>query len=350
MSQKRIVLVFLLALSPGCGAAYNAAPTNSPAAPALVIATTPTASHVATLTATPAKVAPATRITLAASPTPSITAILPVVITPPPDPVLVGAGDIAACGSQFTGDEATAALLDTISGTVVTLGDTVYPSGTADQFSQCYDPTWGRQKARTRPAPGNHDYLSANATPYFQYFGSAAGEPGKGYYSYDLGTWHIIALNSNCGGVGGCDSASPEYQWLVADLAAHPASCTLAYFHHPRFSSGPHGNNTFVQPFWQALYDAGAEVVLNGHDHDYERFAPQTPTGAADAQRGMREFVVGTGGYSHYALGAPVANSQVGNDDTFGVLKLTLHHDSYDWQFVPEAGHTFTDSGTGACH
>lgn len=277
-----------------------------------------------------------------ATPTPSPTA------TGAPDLVLVGAGDIASCNS--TGDEATAALLDEISGTVFTIGDNVYPSGTAAQFADCYDPSWGRHKARTRPSPGNHDYETSGAAGYFDYFGALAGDPAKGYYSYDLGEWHIIALNSNCSAVGGCGAGSPQEQWLRADLAAHPRACTLAYWHHPRFSSGRHGSNTAFQAFWQALYEYGADVVLNGHDHDYERFAPQNPSGVADPQHGIRQFVAGMGGRSHYLFeGSPIANSEVRNDDTFGVLKLTLHPTSYTWEFVPEAGKTFTDSGSEPC-
>jgi hypothetical protein len=237
-----------------------------------------------------------------------------------------------------------------ISGTVFTLGDNVYPSGTAQQFERCYDPSWGRHRARTRPSPGNHDYATRGASGYFNYFGAAAGERGKGYYSYDLGAWHIIVLNSNCWGVGGCGRTSPQYKWLVADLQAHPALCTLAYWHHPRFSSGPHGNSTTVRPFWQALYDAGADVVLAGHDHTYERFAPQTPTGRADPERGIRQFIVGTGGYVHYAIRRAAANSEMRNNTMHGVLKLTLHADRYDWEFVPVAGQTFTDEGMGVCH
>jgi hypothetical protein len=261
--------------------------------------------------------------------------------------VLVGAGDIADCNSA--GDEATAALLDGINGTVFTTGDNVYETGTATEFANCYNPSWGRHKARTRPSVGNHEYGTAGATGYFGYFGSAAGEQGKGYYSYDLGAWHIVVLNSNCAQVGGCQAGSVQEQWLRADLAAHPAACTLAYWHHPRFSSGQHGNNSAMQPFWQALYDFGADVVLNGHDHTYERFAPQTPSGASDPQRGIRQFVVGTGGRSHYGFPNSPPNSEVRNGNTFGVLKLTLSSNTYNWQFVPVAGGTFTDSGTGTC-
>jgi hypothetical protein len=301
------------------------------------------------------------------------------------DPVLVGAGDIASCGS--TGDEATASLLEGINGTVATLGDNAYDYGTSQEFAHCYDnyklPSegggvfdparnyyWGKYKALTKPAVGNHEYdmpgstASSGASGYFGYFGNTASptEPGctvncKGYYSYDLGSWHVVVLNSNCAEVvGGCGPGSPQEQWLrndlQNDLQAHPSgqACTLAYWHHPRFSSGTHGDNTLVDPFWNDLYQAGAEVVLNGHDHDYERFAPQTPSGVGDPAQGIREFVVGTGGKSHYAFGTIRANSEVRNSDTYGVLKLTLHASSYEWQFVPEAGKTFSDSGSATCH
>ncbi len=279
-------------------------------------------------------------------PTPANT---PIPLPPPAgDPVLVGAGDIASCSGA--GDEATANLLDGIAGTVYTLGDNVYDNGTATEFANCYEPSWGRHKARTRPAPGNHDYNTAGASGYYGYFGAAAGDPSKGYYSYDLGAWHVVVLNSNCATVGGCGAGSPQEQWLRQDLAASAASCTLAYWHHPRFSSGKHGGNAATEPFWQALYDHNADVVLSSHDHSYERFAPQTPTGAADPARGIRQFVVGTGGRSHYSFGTIRANSEVRHSGTFGVLKLTLHASGYEWRFVPEAGKTFTDSGSGACH
>ena len=264
------------------------------------------------------------------------------------DPVLVGAGDIASCNS--TGDEATAKLLDSIPGTIFLAGDDAYDSGTAEEFADCYTSSWGRFKDRTRPAVGNHEYITHKAQPYFDYFGNAAGDRSKGYYSYDLGKWHIVVINSNCSQVGGCAAGSPQEQWLRDDLRAHPADCTLAYWHHPRFSSGEHGNTVAMQPIWQALYDSGAELVINGHDHDYERFAPQDPTGVADPARGIREFVVGTGGKNYYPLSAPVANSEVRNAFTFGVIKLTLHPTSYDWEFIPEAGKTFSDAGHGVCH
>lgn len=271
--------------------------------------------------------------------------------TPPSgDPVLVGAGDIASCSSS--GDEATANLLDNISGTVFLLGDNVYDSGTATEYTNCYGPSWGRHKARTKPSPGNHEYNTANATGYYGYFGNAAGDPTKGYYSYDVGSWHIIVLNSNssCATIS-CALGSAQDTWLRADLAANTRTCTLAYWHHPRFNSGAsHGNNTAVANFWNALYQYGADVVLNGHEHVYERFAPQKPDASADPVNGIRQFTVGTGGRSHYTFGTIQPNSQVRNGSTYGVLKLTLHATSYDWQFVPVAGATFTDSGTGSCH
>lgn len=274
---------------------------------------------------------------------------------PPPqpvadaDPVLVGAGDIADC-SDLSGAEATARLLEAIPGTVFTVGDNAYPSGTAEQFAKCYDPTWGRQKARTRPSVGNHEFHSGGATPYFEYFGANAGNPARGYYSYDLGSWHIIVLNSECDEVGGCNFDSAQEKWLRQDLQQHPSACTLAYWHKPLFSSGEkHGNDLEMKAFWQDLYDARSAVVINGHDHDYERFAPQDPDGKPDEAHGIREFVVGTGGKSHRPFATPLSTSEVRNADTFGVLKLALHPNSYDWEFIPEAGKTFRDYGSERC-
>jgi hypothetical protein len=262
--------------------------------------------------------------------------------------VIVGAGDIARCGS-LADAESTAKLLDVIPGTVFTAGDNAQDSGTASDYTNCYGPTWGRHLARTNPVPGNHDYIT-NATNYYNYFGAAAHGP-NGYYSYDLGGWHVVALNGNCSQVGGCGAGSPEEQWLRADLAAHPVACTLAYWHQPRFSTGSlHGDDTTYTAFWQALYDYSADIVLNGHDHDYERFAPQDPNGVRDPVHGIREFVVGTGGAGPRATTKSFSpNTEVRNDNTLGVLKLTLHPTSYDWQFVPVAGKTFTDSGSESC-
>jgi hypothetical protein len=264
------------------------------------------------------------------------------------DPVLVAAGDIASCNSN--GDEATANLVKDIDGTVATLGDNAYESGTSAEYTQCYEPSWGQFKARTMPSVGNHEYYTAGASGYFGYFGAAAGDPNKGYYSYDLGTWHVVVLNSNCAEVGGCDTSSAQGRWLTDDLAAHPNACTLAYFHHPRFTSAKLGNNSAMGPFWEALYNAGAEVVLNGHAHVYERFAPQTPAGQADSAQGIREFVVGTGGRSLNAFGTVRANSEKRLNTADGVIKLTLHPNAYDWQFVTAPDGTVADSGSKSCH
>ena len=248
------------------------------------------------------------------------------------DPVFVGAGDIASC-DDLSGAYATAKLIEKIPGTVFAVGDLAYPGGTDEEFANCYGPTWGRFKDRTRPAPGNHEYNSIGASGYVHYFGAAVGDPKKEYYSYDLGQWHIIALNSECVQVGGCDATSEQAKWLQRDLADHPAGCTLAYFHRPLFSSGlAHGADPELKPLWEILYHTGADVVINGHDHDYERFAPQDPSGKADPQHGIREFVVGSGGKnSHRVFGLPQPNSEARNADTYGVLKLVLHPTSYDW-------------------
>ena len=263
--------------------------------------------------------------------------------------ILVGAGDIADC-RDLAGAEATAKLLEQIPGTVMAVGDLAYPDGTKENF-RCYDQTWGRVKSRTRPAPGNHEFHALGQLFYFDYFGAAAGDNKDGYYSYELGSWHIVVLNSECRDIGGCDGASREGHWLRADLAAHPAACTLAYWHKPLFSSGSaHGDDLQMKPLWDALYHAGADVVVNGHDHDYERFAPQNPQGGLDEAHGIREFVVGTGGKNHRPFGKIEPTSQSRNADSFGVLELTLRAGGYDWRFIPESGKTFDDSGTATCH
>jgi hypothetical protein len=261
------------------------------------------------------------------------------------DPVLVGAGDIASCAS--TDDSATAAIISQIPGTVFTAGDNAYLNGTAQEFQDCYGPTWGAFKDRTRPAVGNHEYHTPSAKPYYAYFGQRAGRPGRGWYAYNLGTWRIYVLNSNCSIVG-CFTGTRQERWLRADLANHPHQCVLAYWHHPLFSSGSHGGYTATRAFWNDLYRARAEVVINGHDHDYERFSRMNPAGVHVTQ-GIREFVVGTGGKNHYRIRRVRRNSVVRNDTTFGVLRLTLHPTSYSWQFIPVAGGTFTDSGSGNC-
>jgi hypothetical protein len=261
---------------------------------------------------------------------------------------LVAAGDIASC--ERDGDEQTAALVARIPGTVAVLGDSVYERGTPQEFASCYAPSWGRFRARTRPAVGNHEYGTPGAAGYFGYFGRRAAHPDRGWYAYRLGGWRIVVLNSNCSRVGGCGPGSAQLAWLRAELRTNRAACTLAYWHHPRFSSGLHGPDRTFAPFWTALSAAGADVVLSGHDHHYERFAPLTPGGRVDRRRGIRQFVVGTGGRSHYPTVRRVPGSEVRDWQTFGVLRLTLRPGAYDWQFVPVAGGRFTDAGTGRCH
>ncbi len=235
--------------------------------------------------------------------------------------MLVGAGDIASCG--LTTDTATANLVAGIEGTVFTAGDNAYESGSVAEVANCYNPTWGAFYNRTYPTAGNHEYETSGASGYFDYFGARAGPVGQGWYAYDLGSWRVYALNANCFVVG-CDAGQAQEQWLRADLAANPRSCVLAYWHHPRFSSGQHGNDAEVAALWNALYGTGAEVIVNGHDHDYERFVPQSPSAAPDAGTGIRQFVVGTGGTSLRSFGTVKANSEVRNSSTHGVLKLTL--------------------------
>jgi len=278
------------------------------------------------------------------------------------DPVIVAAGDIA-CGPtdhpQLNNDTsgevsvcrqmATSDLVLKIHPTaVLELGDDQYPVGRYESYERYFGPSWGRFKAISHPVPGNHEYLSRDANAYYRYFGAVGGDPGRGYYSFDLGHWHLIALNAECGFVGGCLSGSAEERWLVADLHQHPAACILAYWHQPRFSSGQHGDEPVYDAFWRDLFAAHADVVLNGHDHDYERFAPQDPSGQADPS-GIREFVVGTGGKSHYRFKKIQPNSVVRNDTASGVLVITLHPDSYSWRFESVAG-SFHDSGTARCH
>jgi hypothetical protein len=277
----------------------------------------------------------------------------------PGDAVLVGAGDIASSNNN---DAETAKLLASIDGKVAALGDNAYENGSLSDYNTYYDPTWGLQLTRTMPSLGNHEYNTPGASGYFDYFSATTSpvpnttenpglKPGKGYYSYPLGSWHVVVLNSNCADVsGGCAAGSPQEQWLRKNLADHPNACTVAYFHHPRFSSSGVGSNTAVAPFWQALYDAGAEVVLNGHAHNYERFAPQTPGGQLDQAEGIREFIVGTGGRSLNKFGTTRANSQVRLNNAYGVIELTLHDGSYDWKFKTVPNGTVADSGSGSCH
>ncbi|HEX5718236.1 MAG TPA: metallophosphoesterase [Thermoanaerobaculia bacterium] len=255
-----------------------------------------------------------------------------------------GAGTATRCRMLATSDLA----LSLSPAAVLLLGDNQYEDGTLAKFQASYDPSWGRLKAITHPVPGNHEYATAGAAGYYGYFGAAAGDPAEGWSSFDLGGWHLIGLNSNCGEVGGCGAASPQGQWLAADLAAHPGVCTLAYWHHPRFSSGPHGDDATTAPFWSLLQTAGADLALVGHDHGYERFAPQSSSGAADPA-GIRQFVVGTGGKNLTSVTTVRANSEVRNYSAFGVLELKLWPNGYEWRFVDVNGSTL-DSGVGLCH
>jgi acid phosphatase type 7 len=263
-------------------------------------------------------------------------------IANPVSVTFVGAGDIAVCNSP--GTLATARLLDTIPGVVFTTGDNAYPNGSAANYRDCYAPTWGRHRERTRPSPGNHEYESAGAGPYFEYFGDHAGPPGAGFYSYALGNWTAYSLNSNVS----MTSASAQVTWLTGQIAANPSTCTIAYWHHPLFSSGPHGAHTPARDLWRALYDAGVDVVLNGHEHLYERFAPQDPNGRPDSTRGIRQFTVGSGGAALYVPATVAANSQLISSE-FGVLKLTLNVNAYVWEFIGVDGRV-RDFGNATCH
>jgi hypothetical protein len=286
------------------------------------------------------------------------------------DPVIAAAGDIA-CDPEspfFNGGLGTPgncqmkATSDVILGMkptrVLTLGDNQYEGGTHADFLASYDPTWGRFKSITRPVPGNHEYGSRNAIGYFDYFNGVgrqkgpAGDRAKGYYSFDIGSWHLIALNSNCSEVSvSCGVGFAQEAWLRADLAAHPRRCVLAFFHHPFFTSGQEGSSPTVRDFVIALYERRADVILTGHDHNYERFAPQTPDAQLDTASGIREFVVGTGGRDLARVKSQLKpNSEVTNSDTFGVLVMRLHPTSYEWEFVPAAGGNFRDSGSQSCH
>ena len=285
------------------------------------------------------------------------------------DPVIAAAGDIACsasaqyyngglgtstrCRQKYTSD----LLVNAGLSAVLTLGDNQYDTGSLSGFQKSYHPSWGRVKPITRPVAGNHEYNTTAAGGYFDYFNGVraftgnAGDRDKGYYSFDVGAWHLIALNSSdhCVFVS-CNSGSPQERWLRADLSAHPASCTLAYWHHPRFNSGHDGNATFMAPLFKLLYDAGADVALGGHAHDYERFAPQDPNGKLDRARGIQQFVVGTGGAFFTSVGTARPNSQVRQANTYGVLFMTLHPASYDWQFVTASTRRVTDAGSQPCH
>lgn len=259
-------------------------------------------------------------------------------------PVLLAAGDIADCDVEQ--DELTAQILDDQRGTIAALGGTVYPSGSSEEFGRCYDPTWGRHRDRTLPTPGDHDYETEGAEAYFEYFGDAAGDPDEGYYSYDLGAWHIVVLNTNIDMSRGSD----QEEWLREDLESNPATCTLAYAHHPLFSSGFHGNTPGVEPLYEALYENGVDVYLTSHDHNYERFAKQDHEGDADPEYGVRQFVVGTGGTPLRPFEDPQPNSEVRSADAHGVIRFELFADGYEWEFLGIEGTSFYDSGSDLCH
>jgi len=286
------------------------------------------------------------------------------------DPVIAAAGDIACdpTSSSYNGGNGTSGSCHALKtsnmlvnggfSAILPLGDNQYYCGGYQAFMQSYDASWGRVKSITYPSVGNHEYLTSGGTGcdptgkglgYFQYFGAAAGLASQGYYSYNMGTWHLIALNSNCSSAGGCSASSAQGQWLVADLAAHANMCTLAYWHIPLYSSGGRANGNSLY-FWQALYAAHADVILSSHDHTYERFAPQDPSAHLDTANGIREFIVGTGGANHTSFVTVAANSEVRDSTSFGIMEMTLHAKSYDWNFVPDTAGGFTDAGTGTCH
>jgi hypothetical protein len=261
--------------------------------------------------------------------------------------VVYAAGDLSDCPGAVP---AVVDLIRDSQSPILALGDIVHPTGRPEEYANCFDPTWQDVKARLRPVPGNHDYQTPGAVGYYEYFGDRAGDPSRGYYSFNIGWWHIVALNSICGPIGGCQDGSPQIQWLTEDLAAHPTSCTLAYWHHPRFASGNGAAVRRTTTLWRTLYEAGVDLVLNGHDHDYERFAPMDPAGRLDGERGIRQFIVGTGGANLTRRERVAENSEVWTNAHHGILELTLHHDGYAWRFLAADGGTVIDRGTGSCH
>jgi hypothetical protein len=267
-----------------------------------------------------------------------------------PTIVITGAGDIADCtsnGAQQTSD----LLLQQAQGSFFTAGDNAYEVGSPANFRDCYGPTWGRVLDRTiLPAPGNHDWVTKDAAGYLGYFGPKAAPDGVTWYSMDLGGWHVVVLDSDCDQVGGCDTSSPQGRWLAHDLETSTATCTLAIWHHPRFSSGEHGDDPQVAPFWDLLQRDGAELVINGHDHDYERFAPQDPSGQEERPGGIREIVAGTGGAGLRQFGRTAPNSEFRIAGEWGVLRLTLEPTRYGWEFLPAGGAEIGDSGSAPCH
>ncbi len=267
---------------------------------------------------------------------------------------IYAAGDIADCrrvravasGAAKTARVVAAGLARDPTAAVLTLGDHTYPDGLLEEFMTCYEPTWGRFTDRTFPAPGNHEYYSPAAAGYYRYFGRSAGPANRGYYSFRLGHWHVVSLNSNLHGA----EYQQQLEWLKSDLAQHPAHCTLAYWHHPIFSSGGHGNNPHLRQLWQILEAAGADVILASLDHDYERFARQDSNGNLDHQRGIRSFVIGTGGAKLTSFLYRKANSEIRDNSTHGVLRMVLKPSGYEWEFMPVTGGEFTDRGATLCH
>lgn len=326
----------LLALC-GCASPGRETPTQAPASLSSLAPAAPTQTPAPTLP--PPSPTPQPSRTPTGTPQP----------TPTPTPVIfAGAGDIAYCGEAYLADEATADLLARLPGAhIFTAGDNVSGVGTRAEFTNCYAASWGKFKDRTRPSPGNHDYQTEGGAPYYEYFGEAAGEAGKGYYSYDLGGWHIVALNSNCDDIA-CGRDSQQAAWLREDLAASENRCTLLYWHHPRWSSGLAGSYGSVSTFWRIAVEMGAEVVVSGNDHDYERFAPQDGDGNSDSM-GVRQFVVGTGGSELRVFGEIKPNSEVRKDQTYGIIAFRLYPDRYEWEFLSTTG-DFSDSGSAECH
>lgn len=261
------------------------------------------------------------------------------------------AGDIAK-GTADSGEALTARLIESRKGLVITAGDNAYDSGTLAEFEAYYEPTWGRFLNRTRATPGNHEYYTPGARGYYDYFGWRAGPDRRGYYSFKVGSWRIYALDSEaCETSVGCGPGSPQFTWLKQKLARHGARCSMAVFHTPLFSSGYHGNEPRVRPLYRLLYKAGAELIVNGHEHDYERLAPARPDGTVDRKKGVQQIIAGTGGAPLRAKGAREArHSRVFSDEAWGVLKVQLRKRSYTWKFLPVEGETFTDRGTRRCH
>jgi hypothetical protein len=260
-------------------------------------------------------------------------------------------GDVAGCtsGHQPKGSKATVDLIAGLSGQLALLGDVVQgPSAKLVDYRNCYDPHWGRFRSRTRPVPGNHDYLASGANGYFDYWGSIAGARGQGYYAWQAGAWRIYALNSNCGKTSGCGPGSPMYTWLRNQLASSSSTCQLAYFHHGRWSQGQHGPNSSMSAIYQLLYRAGAELVLSGHDHTYQRFPALDPSGQRDSD-GIVQIIAGTGGASHYGFTGKGPAPVVKNNTAFGVVALDLSDSSWSLRFVPEPDKSFRDSASGQC-